>query len=129
MRWVCRERLLSGGRRQIVSIVLPGDIVGLPSPCLPAICGASALTRVRLVDATPLYQFAALGSVGHGGLGQGLRIAHQQDERLLSDQVMRLGRLTAYAGLAHFFLELYDRFFTVGLAGQGRYDSHSRKEC
>lgn len=120
--WACRQRLLSGARRQIVSILLPGDIVGLPSPCLPAACGAAALTQVRLVDSTPLYRFAVLGATGQAGLAQGLRATHQQDERLLTDQVMRLGRHTAYERFAHLLLELHDRLAEVGLAEQGRFE-------
>ena len=119
--WACRQRLLPDGRRQIISFLLPGDIVGVMAPCLPAPCAAVALTRVRMVDVTPLYQAAAAQGLEAPGLGQGLRVMHLLDEALLRDQITRLGRQTAYERFGNLLLELYHRLQTVGLAADGQF--------
>ena len=119
--WACRQRLLPDGRRQIVSFLLPGDVVGTLAPCLPAPCAAVALTRVRTVDATPLYRSAAASSAAQPGLAQALRVSSLLDEALLRDQITRLGRQTAYERFGNLILELYHRLLTVGLARDGQF--------
>ncbi len=119
--WACRQRLLPDGRRQIVTFLLPGDIVGAVAPCLPAACAVVALTRVRLADVTPLYRMAAGESPGERGLSQGLRVIRDLEEWLLRDQVTRLGRQTAYERFANLLMELYHRLQTVGLADGGKF--------
>ncbi|WP_159996935.1 Crp/Fnr family transcriptional regulator [Roseomonas sp. 18066] len=120
--WACRIRMLADGRRQIVAFLLPGDLIGRPPPCLPAPCAALALTRVLLADAQPLF---AAGFVHHPpvqtGLGRALRAAELQEEILLRDQVVRLGRQTAYERLASLLLELRQRLEMAGLAQPGRF--------
>ena len=119
--WACRQRLLPDGRRQIISFLLPGDIVGVVAPCLPAPCAAVALTRVRMVEVTSLYQAAASQGMEAPGLGQGLRVMHLLDEALLRDQITRLGRQTAYERFGNLLLELYHRLQNVGLANDGQF--------
>ena len=118
--WACRQRLLPDGRRQIVSFLLPGDVVGAMAPCLPAACATVALTRVRLADATPLYRMPG-SSAEQPGLAQGLRVIDLLNDWLLRDQITRLGRQTAYERFANLLMELYHRLQTVGLAGDGRF--------
>ena len=44
--WACRQRILSDGRRQIINLVLPGDVIGdLEHPELPVNDSFVALTR------------------------------------------------------------------------------------
>ena len=119
--WACRQRLLPDGRRQIVSFLLPGDIVGVMAPCLPASCAAVALTRVRTVDVTPLYRTVAFASVSQPGLAQALRVQELLNDALLRDQITRLGRQTAYERFGNLILELYQRLLTVGLARDGQF--------
>ncbi len=119
--WACRQRVLPDGRRQIVSFLLPGDIVGTMSPCVPAPCAAVALTRVRTTDATPLYRAASFRSASEPGLAQGLRAMELLDEAALRDQVTRLGRQTAFERFGHLILELYHRLQTVGLGGNSKF--------
>ena len=119
--WACQQRILPDGRRQIQSFVLPGDIMGVMAPCLPASCDVVAFTRVFLVEATPLYCAASAGSRELLGMARSLRTMHLQNEWLLSNQIVRLGRLPAYERTANLLLELYYRLEGVGLAGQGQF--------
>lgn len=117
--WACRIRVLTDGRRQIISFLLPGDIIGRPRPCLPAPCAVLALTRVQVVDATGL--FAAGEDPAHAALGRALTAAGMLDEILLRDQIVRLGRQTAYERLASLLLELQERLSIAGLAQGQRF--------
>jgi CRP-like cAMP-binding protein len=121
--WACRLRMLSDGRRQIVTFLVPGDLIGRPPPCLPAPCATLALTRVTLVETMPLFAAAAGGREAPPlpGLARALRAAELQEEVLLRDQVVRLGRQTAYERLASLLLELRFRLDMAGLALPNRF--------
>jgi CRP-like cAMP-binding protein len=116
--WACRQRYLSDGRRQIFDFILPGDLYGLClRPQAVALCHAVTLTRATISNA------AALGDavVGHPDAFPGLTTATlmsaSADEAYLLNQMVRIGRQTAYERVAHLLLELYHRLSVVGLAG------------
>jgi CRP-like cAMP-binding protein len=114
--WACYHRLLGDGRRQIVSFLLPGDPVGsLLNAGLPSNCAAIALTPVSTIDARPLVA-AAEPSEGLPGLSHLLRVMASREEMALRDQIVRLGRQTAYERMVHLFLEFRDRLHSAGLA-------------
>ncbi|WP_419898934.1 Crp/Fnr family transcriptional regulator [Roseomonas sp. USHLN139] len=120
--WAARVRMLADGRRQIVAFLLPGDLIGRPPPCLPAPCAALALTRVLLADAQPLFAASRFPQAPPtSGLARALRAAELQEEVLLRDQVVRLGRQTAYERLASLLLELRQRLEAAGLAEPNRF--------
>lgn len=110
--WACRRRLLTDGRRQIFSFVLPGDVVADADGRVEA----SALTPVEAVDAEHLRRAAE----HHPGLAQAFAAMADQQQRLLLDQVVRLGRMSALERLAHLLLELRERLAAVGLADEQR---------
>lgn len=112
--WACRLRILTDGRRQIIGFLLPGDVVGRPPPQLPALCAVAALTRVQFAEAASLFAGPA-----EGGLARALRAMELQDLLRLQDQVVRLGRQTAYERLASLLLELQDRLADAGLVRDG----------
>jgi CRP-like cAMP-binding protein len=103
-------RTLPDGRRQVLSLGLPGDILQPESPEAMV-----ALSPVKVVDALPL-----VGALGEDAGSQGLRqawIASSRFEQgLLRDHLVRLGCLSAYERMAHFLMETYDRLSRVGLA-------------
>lgn len=114
--WACRRRTLPDGSRQIFSFILPGD------PCEGRRRGPAmltALTAVETAEAPGLFQ-AAEDSVIHPGLAEAFEILRAEEERLLLDHVVRLGRLTAYQRMAHLLLELRERLARVGLADEQR---------
>ncbi len=119
--WACSVRTLPDGRRQIMSFLLPGDIVGKVAPRLPSPFAAVALTRVRVADAMPLYETTSGADPTQPGLAQGLYLLGLLNEALLGDQITRLGRQTAYERFGNLLLELYHRLHVVGLARDGRF--------
>ncbi len=114
--WACHQRILGDGRRQIVRFLLPGDAVGsLSRPGLPSSSSALALTSVLVADARPLLRAADETGVPLTGLAEAIATISHADEINLRDQIVRLGRQTAYERLVHLVLEFHYRLQAVGM--------------
>jgi CRP-like cAMP-binding protein len=117
--WACRFRTLPDGRRQIFEFILPGDIYGLClRPRAIALTTSLALTPVVIADAAALGTAITTEAQSHPGLTQACYTTASLDEAYLLNQLMRVGRQTAYERTAHFILEIHERLSLVGLAGE-----------
>jgi CRP-like cAMP-binding protein len=117
--WAARLRWLADGRRQILGFVLPGEAIGLclrPHPL--ALATTVAITPLETLDATPVLR-AITAAEAPAGLVEGVRLAASMDEALLLEQLVRLGRQTAYERICHMLLEIHDRLSDVGLSKNG----------
>lgn len=113
--WAGWTATLPDGRRQIVQILLPGDVVGLP----PSPGGAvAALTTLKTADAAPLAAAVEGSAPEHRALRAAWNAVQQAGHRQLLDQVVRLGRRSAYERTAHLLLELLGRQHRAGLTDQ-----------
>lgn len=109
--WAFRQRILSDGSRQIISVLLPGDLVGVcrhDNPVAPT--SVVALTDVVTCPAP----VATPGS----GLDRAYALSAAIDEFHLTAQVTRLGRLNAIGRVADWLLETHDRLRLAGLGGE-----------
>ncbi|HWA04665.1 MAG TPA: Crp/Fnr family transcriptional regulator [Rhizomicrobium sp.] len=107
--WAARVRFLSDGRRQILSFLVPGDVFGTAArPGALAPWSTVALTAVTTAQ-LPLLDEASDAPAGLAGLGSILWQMMQRDEERLVNQIVRIGRQSAYERVAHLFLELYFR--------------------
>jgi CRP-like cAMP-binding protein len=115
--WALRQRLLPDGRRQIFGFLVPGDGIAFCAKPHPlAMASTIALTRLETVDASPLIAAAATGDFP--GLAAVLDASSRIDEARLLDNVVRLGRQTAYERVGHLLLELRDRLRVIGQADE-----------
>lgn len=113
--WAARVRVLVDGRRQIVSLILPGDVIGvsdLPDPVSTSTI--VALTHVRVCAAPP----RGLSSV----LDLAYAVSRAHDEAYLLAQVTRLGRMNAQERIMDLLLELYERLGLAGLVRDQGFD-------
>ena len=115
--WGCRQRLMPDGRRQIFSLLLPGDSFGFGAR--PALSSVIALTALETVDASPVQDAIRGGAAP--GLARAIAAAELLEDALLLDHAVRLGRLTAFERVAHFLLELQHRLETAGLGDRQRF--------
>lgn len=115
--WACRQRLMPDGRRQIFSLLLPGDGFGFGER--PQLASIVALTALETIDAGLVDEMARKGSVP--ALATALAAAQLMEDALLLDHAVRLGRLTAFERVAHFLLELQNRLETVDLGDRQRF--------
>jgi len=115
-----RYKVLHDGRRQILNLILPGDLIGYPG-CL--------------FDYS-LYSIASLGevivcSVPHDDiltlfrrqprLGAALFWLVGHEATMFAEHLVGVGRQTAYERVAHLLLELLVRLQAVGLADERSY--------
>ena len=114
--WACGQRILGDGRRQIIRIILPGDAIGsIAHPSMPALTAAVALTPVWVADARSLLALPDEDGAPSIGFAQALAGMAHADEACMRDQIVRVGRQTAYERLVHLILELHARSRAVGL--------------
>ncbi|MEX2644118.1 MAG: Crp/Fnr family transcriptional regulator [Acetobacterales bacterium] len=119
--WCARYRLLADGRRSVFNIWLPGDMINL-TPLTPSPeCQNAALRRADLV-LIPDVHYRQLCERSPA-LVAAFAASERMDSLLLANQVLRLGRLTAYERIAHFLLEIWDRLCLVGMANEGGFES------
>ena len=119
--WGARYKTLPDGKRQIVSMFLPGDFCDLNVYILRQMDHSiGAITRLKVAMITP---------------DEMTRLTHERPRvtqalwwhELVTTAIQRewtlnLGQRTAYERLGHLLVELYLRLRTVGLASHGRCD-------
>lgn len=120
--WACRPRILPDGRRQMLGVLLPGDLLGDRGEGRPlAMNPAVALTQVRTVSASRLYDALAAHPDDYRQLRAALARIERIEENQLLDHVVRLGCQTALQRTAHFLIELYTRLGTIGFTHDGTF--------
>jgi CRP-like cAMP-binding protein len=116
-----RYKVLRNGKRQIVSILVPGDIVGLPGSFLDrAPFSVIALTDMKLEVCSHDAFVAACYRRPKFALA--LSWLAVQDATLYAERVVDIGRRTPIERLAHFLLELHARLVMVGRADSTAFD-------
>lgn len=119
--WACRVRELADGRRQIMRLLLPGDMIGLSLQARPlAQTSVLALSMVKTVEA-PEIPVAWRERNRVPQLAAALDIVAAEDEHFMLCHAMRLGRQTAYERMANLFCELDFRLSGRGLSQSGRF--------
>lgn len=113
--WVAELILLPDGRRQIVALLLPGELIELAQAARLGVT-LMALTPVRHRDATDLGRSILRMDAQAGGLPLAWRGLREAAEQRLVRQVVRLGRLPAYERVVDLLLDLHDRQRRAGLA-------------
>ncbi|MAX01234.1 MAG: cyclic nucleotide-binding protein [Sphingomonas sp.] len=122
--WGARVRLLSDGRRQLLSLLLPGEFVCGRTPESPCSSAVVALTEMTICDA-PDPQDLPHESALHSAY----IVAAEVDEYHLLAQITRLGRMTAYERCADFLLEVGERLSLAGLTDHNSYSLPLTQDC
>lgn len=116
--WAFRFKTLTDGRRQILNILLPGDLAGLQASLMDvAPHGIEALTDVRLCT----FRDAAMEDLmrEHPKLGLDVTWLAAQGERLTDDVLLSVGRRNALERVAMLLVYLYKRAGSAGLITGG----------
>jgi CRP-like cAMP-binding protein len=110
--WACYQHLIADGRRQILDILLPGDVIWSDLFFARPFRSPVALTPVRTCSLTP----------GDACEPDRLfRIATERFEQRLADHLLRIGQMDSAERLIDLFRALHDRLAEVGMAGDGRF--------
>lgn len=106
--WAMKSIGLPDDRRQIIGFALPGNLEGLYGDFRqPSTCDVTTLTRCEVAEFS-MREVLTLSNA-HAGIAAGFRMFMSREAAILGDQVLRLGRMTAYERVCHFLLETFDR--------------------
>jgi len=116
-----RYKVLRNGKRQIVSLLVPGDIVGLPGSFLDrASFSVVALTDMKLEVCSHDAFIATCYRRPKFALALSWLAIY--DATLYAERIVDIGRRTPIERLAHFLLELHMRLSMVGRASESAFD-------
>jgi CRP-like cAMP-binding protein len=107
--WAMRVRLLADGRRQVLSFLLPGDLIGYCRHRRPIAVSTVLALQDLLVCAAPTCSDLP-------ELEAAYATSAALEEAYLLAHIMRLGRLTAQERIYDLLLEFRDRLALAGLA-------------
>jgi CRP-like cAMP-binding protein len=117
--WAYRYKLLSEGKRQILSLHIPGDLPDLQSLHLHVMDhNLATLTACRLA-LIPHEAFHDLTN-RFPGLGAAMWRDTLVDAAIFREWMTGIGRRTAFGRIAHLFCEMYLKLHAVGLATSHR---------
>jgi CRP-like cAMP-binding protein len=118
--YAVRYKLLSNGKRQILNVVLPGDVVGLPGSFYErAVYSVSAITDLRM-HVCSLDAYVQL-CYRRPQFGLALSWIAVQEATTYAEHVIDVGRRTPIERLSRFLLELHARLKAVGRAEDTRF--------
>jgi CRP-like cAMP-binding protein len=111
--WALRYRTLEDRRRQIVNVMLPGDCFDLQALiATKADHSVEALTSIELIRLKSEDFLEAIRT--NAKLAAAFWWAAVQEESILREQIVRLGRRSGRERLAHMLLELRRRLMNAG---------------
>ncbi len=115
-----RSRVLHDGRRQILNIAIPGDIIGFPA-CFfeAALYTITALTDTR-VSSVSFAQLLGLFA-DHPRVAATIFWSFSCEAAMYAEHLIDVGRRSSVERVAHFLLELLMRLQAVGLADASSY--------
>ncbi len=119
--FAARYKVLRNGKRQIINVIVPGDIIGLPGSFLDqATFSVIALTDMTL-EVCALDSFVA-ACYRNPKFGLALSWLAVREVTTNAEHIVDIGRRTPVERLAHFLLEIHARLQLVGHAGETEFD-------
>ena len=115
-----RYRILRDGRRQIVDLVLPGDLIGWPGCFFErALYSISALSDT-VVSRVPVSRLLRCFET-HPRVAATIVWSFAREAAMFAEHLIDVGRRSALERVAHFLLELLTRLQFVELADERSY--------
>jgi CRP-like cAMP-binding protein len=109
----CRYRIMPDGRRQIMTFLIPGDMCDLHVFLLRSMdhsIGSLTPVRIAAVERDDLLNIAAL----HPRISLALWWSTLQEEAMLRERIVSLGRRRAIGRVAYLLCELVWRYKAIG---------------
>lgn len=112
--WGFRYKMLDDGRRQILNYMMPGDLIGLQGTLMREMQHSiEALSPVTLC----VFERDKLDTLfrNHPGLGYDMTWIAAQEERILDENLLSIGRRSALERAAYLLAFLYQRAAATNL--------------
>src|SRR6187402_2632167 len=113
--WAYRYKVANDGGRQIVALMIPGDLCDIHNFVLKRMDHTIALLSDARVAAIPTERLVALMDESPA-INRALWWATLVDEAILREWLLNSGQRAAYERIAHLFCEMWTRMRQVGLA-------------
>lgn len=119
--YAIRYRLLRSGKRQILKLILPGDVIGFPVSFFDRSSYAVVATSELTYAVCPFDSYVRL-CYEQPQFGLLLSWLAAQEAATYAEQIVNLGRRTPIERLAHLLLEIHARLLEVGRAGETSFE-------
>lgn len=119
--FVCRQRILRNGQRQIIGLVLPGEIFDLQGLFFGASDHAVSTISQSRVAVTSVSRFHGLAHANER-LAPFLYRDAAVEGAIFREWIVSMGRRSAYSRTAHLLCEVAARMENVGLLRDGSCD-------
>jgi CRP-like cAMP-binding protein len=119
--FACRYRLQADGRRQVVALLLPGDMCDVRVCILKRMdhsIGTLSTVRTALMSRETVDQTMER----FPRLARAFWWSTLVDESISREWVVNVGHRTAFERMAHLFCEIFERLHTVGLTREDSCD-------
>jgi CRP-like cAMP-binding protein len=119
--FACRYKLLSDGRRQIMSFQIPGDLCDLPSLFLPVMdhsIGTLTASKVAWIPHEAVLRLLET----YPRINQAFWRDSLIDAAIFREWVVNVGQRSAYERAAHLMCEIFIRFKALGLTNGKSFD-------
>src|SRR6185312_6090049 len=110
-----RYRVLHDGRRQVLNIVLPGDLIGFPGCFFEHALYTIAALSDCTVSPVPFARLLGLFET-HPRIGTAIFWSLSCEAAMYAEHLIGVGRRSALERVAHFLLEMLTRLQAIGLA-------------
>lgn len=115
-----RYRVLQDGRRQILNIILPGDMIGFPGCFFEnALYSITALSDCTVSPLSFARLLAVFGTQSR--LGAVIFWSLSCETAMYAEHLIGVGRRSALERVAHFLLEMLTRLQAIGMAGENSF--------
>lgn len=119
--FAARYKLLGNGKRQILRIVLPGDIIGMPSAFFKSSRYSVTTLSDMVVDVITLQKFLEMCRI-IPALAIGMLWYSQSELINHADRIIDVGRRSPLERVAHFVLDLHARLQVAGRAAERSFE-------
>jgi CRP-like cAMP-binding protein len=116
--WAYRYRLLGDGRRQVVNVLVPGDLLGPFTPTARRFVATLTNSLICRLSRRDLAD-AMSECPGFSAAVEALIVTEYE---LLAERMVSLGRRNAKERMAHMLLEMLQRLGRVGLVAENSFE-------
>ena len=115
--YAIRYKLLHNGKRQIMNVIMPGDIIGFPACFYEyAVFSVTAISEMSL-HRVPLDDFVEL-CLSRARIATALLWFAAREAAIYAEHIAGAGRREPLERLAHFILEMLTRLQAIGAASE-----------